>query len=171
MVHRVRIPMIEETMAAVTGLLTIGKRWFNRKDHLPKAHKGFLVDSEQVQTKGRGVDVSSLPEPWGKVSDFLKRYITCERRYQFVYFSDFILLSHLRHQKIINIPYYLLHSLHNMAHFVKKSKHPMNCLSNHKMIGFLIHNRMGIPNVPLPEEEDKKKSMPVVMANPENPIP
>jgi hypothetical protein len=129
------------------------------------------VDGEQVQTKGRGADVSSLPEPWGKVSEFVKRYITCEGRYQVVYFSDFILLSHLRHQKLINIPYYLLHSLHNMAHFVKKSKHPMNCLSNHRLIGLLIHRGMGIPNDPLPEEEEQPIPMPAVIADPEQPNP
>jgi hypothetical protein len=157
----------------VTGLSTIGERWFSRKSHLPEAHKGFLVDDEQVQTKGRGVDVSSLPIPWGKVSEFVKRYITCEGRYQVVYFSDFILLSHLRHQKLINIPYYLLHSLHNMAHFVKKSKNPKNCISNHRLIGLLIRRGMGIPNDPLPEEEEQPNLVPVVMAEPEqlNPMP
>jgi hypothetical protein len=52
MVHRVRIPVTEETVAAVTGLPTTGERWFSRKAHLPKAQKGFLVDDEQVLIKG-----------------------------------------------------------------------------------------------------------------------
>jgi hypothetical protein len=131
MVNGVRILVSEESIASVTGLPRIGDRWFNRKTHLSDAQKGFLVNTDQVQNKGRGVDFNSLPEPWGKVAEFLKRYITCEGRYQVVYFSDFILLSHLRHQKFINIPYFLLHSLHNMAHFEKKSKNPKNCVSNH----------------------------------------
>jgi hypothetical protein len=50
-----------------------------------------------------------------------------------------------------------------MAQFVNKSKHPMNCLSNHILIGLLIHNRMGIPNDPLPEPIP----VPVVTTNPE----
>jgi hypothetical protein len=166
MVHGVRIPVTEETVAVVTGLSTTGTRWFSRKAHLPEAQKGFLMDDEQVQTKGRGADVSSLPKPWGKVSEFVKRYITCEGRYQVVYFSDFILLSHLRHQKLINIPYFLLHSLHNMAHFVKKSKNPKNCLSNHRLIGLLIRKGMGIPNDPLPEVEEQPNPVPIVMDEP-----
>jgi uncharacterized membrane protein YcgQ (UPF0703/DUF1980 family) len=129
------------------------------------------VDSEQVQTKSRGEDVSSLPEPWGKVSKFVKRYITCKGRYQVIYFSYFILLSHLRHQKLINIPYYLIHSLHNMDHFVRKSKHPMNCLSIHKLIWLLIHRGMGIPNDPLPEVEEQPISLHAIIANPEQPNP
>jgi hypothetical protein len=68
MVHGVRIPMTEETVAAMIGFPTTGTRWFIRKAHLPEAQKGFLMDDEQVQTKYRGADVSSLPKPWGKVS-------------------------------------------------------------------------------------------------------
>jgi len=129
MVNGARIPVTEASIVVVIGLPRMGDRWFNRKTHLLDAQKGFLVNTERVQTKGRGVDVNSLPEPWGKVAEFLKRYITCECRYQVVYFFDFILLSHLRHQKLINIPYYLLQSLHNMVCFVKKSKNPKNCVS------------------------------------------
>jgi hypothetical protein len=68
MVHGVRIPVTEETMVVVTGLSTTRKRWFSIKTHLPEAQKGFLMDDEEVQTKGQGANVSSLPKPWGKVS-------------------------------------------------------------------------------------------------------
>jgi hypothetical protein len=166
MVNGVRIPVSEESIVAVTGLPTTGDRWFNRKIHLLDAQKDFLVNNEQIRTKGRGADVNSLPEPWGKVAEFVKRYITCEGRYQVVYFSDFILLSHLRHQKFINIPYYLLHSLNNMAHFVKKSKNPKNCLSNHRLIGLLIRNGMDISNNPLPVVADQPPSIPTDMPGP-----
>jgi hypothetical protein len=55
-----------------------------------------------------------------------------------------------------------------MDHFVKKSKNPMNCLSNHRLIVLLIHNGMGINNDPLPKPipvlaitVDPKQSNPV----------
>jgi hypothetical protein len=48
MVHGVRILVTEEIVAAMIGLSTIGERWFSRKEHLPEANKGFLVDDEQV---------------------------------------------------------------------------------------------------------------------------
>jgi hypothetical protein len=51
MVKGVRIPVSEGSIAAVTGFPRIGDRWFNRKTHLPDEHKGFLVNTEQVQTK------------------------------------------------------------------------------------------------------------------------
>ena len=95
MVNGVRIPVKKASIAAVMGLPRTGDRWFNRKTHLLDAQKGFLVNTKQVQTKGKGEDANSLPEPRGKVVEFLKRYISCEGQYQVVYFSDFILLSNL----------------------------------------------------------------------------
>jgi hypothetical protein len=82
-----------------------------------------------------------------------------------------MLLSHLRHQKLIYIPYFLLHSLHNMAYFVKKSKNPKNCLSNHRLIGLLICKGMSIPNDPLLEVEEKPIHVLAVMADLEQPNP
>ena len=48
MVHGVRIPVMEETIVAVIGLLTTETRWFIRKEHLPEAQKGFFMDNEKV---------------------------------------------------------------------------------------------------------------------------
>jgi hypothetical protein len=60
-----------------------------------------------------------------------------------------------------------------MAHFVKKSKNPKNCLSNHRLIGLLIRKGIGIPNVPLPEVKEQPSPVPIVMNDLEqlNPIP
>jgi hypothetical protein len=61
MVHGVQISVTKESIVAVIGLSTTRVKWFNRKAHLSVAHKGFLMGNERVQTKGRGVDVNSLP--------------------------------------------------------------------------------------------------------------
>jgi hypothetical protein len=63
MVNGVRIPVSEESIVVVTGLPTTGDRWLNRKNHLSNAQKYFLVNNEQIRTKGQGADVNSLPEP------------------------------------------------------------------------------------------------------------
>jgi len=97
-VNAIRILVTEEDIATVTWLPMTGERWFSRKSYLPKAQSDFLAEGEQVRPKGKGIDVMLLPAPWGKVAKFLKWYITCEGRYQVVYNSDFIFLSHLRHQ-------------------------------------------------------------------------
>jgi hypothetical protein len=53
-----------------------------------------------------------------------------------------------------------------MAHFVKKSKNPKNCLSNHRLIGLLIRKGMGISNNPLPAVIDQPPSIPTDMPGP-----
>jgi hypothetical protein len=46
-----------------------------------------------------------------------------------------------------------------MDHFVKKSKSPKNCVSNHRLIGLLIHRGMGISNNPLSIAIDQPQSV------------
>jgi hypothetical protein len=46
-----------------------------------------------------------------------------------------------------------------MARFVKKSKNPKNCVSNHRLIGLLIRRGMGISNNPLPAAADQPQSV------------
>jgi hypothetical protein len=53
-----------------------------------------------------------------------------------------------------------------MAHFVKKSQNPKNCLSNHRLIELLIQKGMGISNNPLPAVVDQPPSIPVDMIGP-----
>jgi hypothetical protein len=55
-----------------------------------------------------------------------------------------------------------------MSHFVKKSKNPKNCLSNHRLIGLLIQKGMGISNNPLPVVVYHPPSM---LANMRGPLP
>ena len=81
----------------------------------------FLVANEQARQEKRGIALQSLPHPWNEVVVFLKKYITCEGRYETVYFSEFPLLSHLRHRALLNIPFYLFKDLHHMAGFVRST--------------------------------------------------
>ena len=52
MVNGVRIPVSEERISTVIGFPRTGDRWFNIKTHLLDAQKAFLIDNEQIQTKG-----------------------------------------------------------------------------------------------------------------------
>jgi hypothetical protein len=99
--------------------------------------------------KGRGVQLSSLPPPWLEVARFIKHYLTCEGRYQVVYQHDFLLLSHLRHNRRVNIPYYLLGCLKNMAHYCRKAKDPTLSLTHHFLVQLLIHRGFAQQNRPL----------------------
>jgi hypothetical protein len=148
-VQGVRIPVTEDDIAQVSGLPVTGIHWFSRKHIILNAQQDFLLPGEQVEPKGRGVRLSSLPPPWPKVTEFVKHYLTCEGRYQVVYQYDFVLLSHLRHARLVNIPYYLLGCLRNMSHYCKQAKNPALSLTHHRLVQLLIQKGFSQQNLPL----------------------
>jgi hypothetical protein len=122
---------------------------FSRKHIILNAQQDFLLPGEQIEPKGRGVRISSLPPPWPKVAKFVKYYLTFEGRYRVVYQHDFVLLSHLRHNRLVNIPYYLLGCLKNMSHYCKKAKDPTLSLTHHHLVQLLIQKGFAQQNPPL----------------------
>jgi hypothetical protein len=98
-VEGVRISVTEEDIAEVSGLPIDGTRIFSRKHIIQNVQQNFFLPEERIVLKGRGVQLSSLPPPWPGVARFIKHYLTCEGRYQVVYQHDFLLLSHLRHNR------------------------------------------------------------------------
>jgi hypothetical protein len=148
-VNGVRISVTEEDIAAVSGLPTDGARIFSRKHTIRGAQQNFFLPEEQVIFKGRGIHLSSLPPPWPGVAKFIKHYLTCEGRYQVVYQHELLLLSHLRHNRHVNIPYYLLGCLRNMVPYCQKAKEPILSLTHHHLCQLLINRGFQQQNHPL----------------------
>lgn len=117
-------------MARVTGLPQTGDRWFVRKVMLP-SRADFLEPGEVVRDGGKGVQRMSLPNPWSEVAYFVRKYFTCEGRHSLLFGYHFKLLTHLRHQRLLNLPYFLLRSLQSMSHNVKHTNNPGASLSHH----------------------------------------
>jgi hypothetical protein len=131
--------VIEQDISAVSGLPMDGTRQFSRKHIIGDVQQSFFLAGERIILKGRGVQLSSLPPPWLEVARFIKHYLTCEGRYQVVYQHDFLLLSHLRHNRRVNIPYFLLGCLKNMAHYCRRAKDPTQSLTHHRLVQLLIN--------------------------------
>jgi hypothetical protein len=135
----VRISVTEQDISVVSGLPMDGTRQFIRKHIIGDVQQSFFLAGERSVPKGRGVQLSSLPPPWPEVARFIKHYLTCEGRYQVVYQHDFLLLSHLRHNRRVNIPYFLLGCLKNMAHYCRRAKDPTQSLTHHRLVQLLIN--------------------------------
>jgi hypothetical protein len=148
-VNGVRISVTEEDIAEVSGLPTDGARIFSRKHIIRGAQQNFFLPEERIIFKGRGVQLSSLPPPWPGVATFIKRYLTCEGRYQVVYQHELLLLSHLRHNRRVNIPYYLLGCLKNMVPYCRKAKDPTLSLTHHRLVQLLIQRGFAQQNPPV----------------------
>jgi hypothetical protein len=147
-VEGVRILVTEEDIAEVSGLPMNDTHWFSRKHIIGTVQQNFFLPEERIVLKGRGVQLNSLPPPWSEVARFIKHYLTCEGRYQVVYQYDFLLLSHLRHNRRVNIPYYLLGYLKNMAHYCRKAKDPTLSLTHHRLVQLFIHRGFAQQNRP-----------------------
>jgi hypothetical protein len=145
----IRISVTEDDIAAVSGLPSDGTHIFSRKHIIRDVQQSFFLPEERIVLKGRGIQLSSLPPPWTEVTKFIKHYLTCEGRYQVVYPHDFLLLSHLRHNKWVNLPYYLLGCLKNMAHYCRKEKDPTLSLTHHHLVQLLINRGFEQQNLPL----------------------
>jgi hypothetical protein len=146
----VRISVTEEDIATVSGLPMDGTRQFSRKHVIGDVQQSFFLAGKRRVPKGRGVQLSSLPPPWPEVARFIKHYLTCEGRYQVVYQHDFLLLSHLRHDKRVNIPYFLLGCLKNMAYYCRRAKDPAQSLTHHRLVQLLINRGFEQQNHPPP---------------------
>jgi hypothetical protein len=145
----IRISVTEQDISAVSGLPMDGTRQFSRKHIIGDVQQSFFLTGERIVPKGRGVQLSSLPPPWPEVARFIKHYLTCEGRYQVVYQHDFLLLSHLRHNRRVNIPYFLLGCLKNMAHYCRRAKDPTQSLTHHRLVQLLINRGFEQQNRPL----------------------
>ena len=137
----------ERAIAKVIRLPRTGECWFYKKKHNWRAAREFLALGEKVQRRSRGVALETLARPWDQVVIFLKRYITYEERYKVFYIYDFVLLSHLRHHRIINMSFFLSQNLKNMAHYAKASRHPLSSLINHWLIKLLIQRCLSQNNL------------------------
>jgi hypothetical protein len=145
----VRISVTEEDIAEDSGLPRDGTRVFSRKHIIKDVQQSFYLPEERIVLKGRGVQLSSLPPPWSGVARFIKHYLTYEGRYQVVYQHDFLFLSHLRHNRRVNIPYYLLGYLKNMAHYCRQEKDPTLSLIHHHLVQLLINRSFEQQNRPV----------------------
>jgi hypothetical protein len=69
-IQGVRILVIEEDIVQVSGLPTNGIHMFSRKHIILNAQQDFLLPGEQIEPKGLGVRLNSLPPPWPKLQNF-----------------------------------------------------------------------------------------------------
>lgn len=84
------------------------------------------------------MDRNLVPSPWQHVALFVQKYITCMGRFTIVFQNHFMILSHLRHRQLLDIPYFLWESLKLVDQFVHRSKHPHACVTNHGLIKLLV---------------------------------
>jgi hypothetical protein len=76
MVRGIRISVTPEILAEVTGLPNTGIQWTGRYTTLKEVVETFTDPGEELDKKGKGLNPSTLREPWKELVGVIQWYIT-----------------------------------------------------------------------------------------------
>ena len=85
-----------------------------------------------------GVARSWLKSPWDEIAYHVQKYVTCEGRFSFVFLYYIRILQHLNQEKLMDMPYYLLHNLKKISMQVRKNKNKERSMYHHGFIKMLV---------------------------------
>jgi hypothetical protein len=120
-VGNLTIRISEDIIAHVTGLPQIGERYFKTKRFKDKSWPSFISRSRVATVNWKkGIPRSWLIHPWDELTYLIQKFITCGVRFSIIYLYHIKLLQHLKGDCEINMPYFLLQRLSNMAKAVQK---------------------------------------------------
>ena len=123
LVGNVSFRISEDTIAQSLGISPEGEKYFKTKQFRENSCTQFLSRSRVSSVNWKkGVPRSWLVHPWDEMVYIIQKFITCEGRYSIVYLYHIKLLLHLKGQRIINLPYFLLQSLNKMSKTIQKHK-------------------------------------------------
>jgi hypothetical protein len=102
------------------GLPQTGEKWFKNKSIDLRAWTPFLIRNRQKPNWVAGVPRVWLKDPWKDLAFLIQKYITCEGRFSLIFLYHIRILLHLKGEKLLNMPYYLLKSLTKMSKAIQK---------------------------------------------------
>ena len=109
----------EEFISKATKLPQTGERWFKGSRIDKKKFKQFLLPlSKEYAHLKLSFPIKYLRNQWRAPFEVISRYISCDGRYSNVQLYHMRILKALKGLKL-NLPYFLLHSLHKMAVMVQ----------------------------------------------------
>ena len=132
----------ENFISQVTGLPQIGEKWFKKQHMDEKAWTLYINKSRKAHNQVHGVARSWLKSPWDELAYLIQKYVTCEGCFNLVFLYHIRILQHLNQKKLIDMPYYLLHSLQKMSMQVKKNKNKERSMYHHGLIKMLVEHEL-----------------------------
>jgi hypothetical protein len=116
----VQLEVTEHSLSLATGLPVKGQKW-SKSYKVNDVPWTLLFRSPTVRSCCRGLPANMLKPCWYDLLMILKQFVTCERRYGFVF------LFHLRFLMVfmgfdLSMPHYLHQSLFKMAKKYKRSQ-------------------------------------------------
>ena len=107
-----------------------------------KAWTLYINKSRKACNWVNGVARSWLKSPWDELAYLVQKYVTCEGQFNLVFLYHISILQHLNQEKLMDMPYYLLHSLKKMSMQVKKNKNKEMSMYHHDFIKMLVEHEL-----------------------------
>jgi hypothetical protein len=100
--------------------------------------ESFEKLGEEFDKKGKGLNPTTLSEPWRELAGVVKRYITCYGRYDVVRPRHLKMMAVLKQRLVLNLPFFFNSMLHEVAGRTQKSKDPANVISHHGLVKLIV---------------------------------
>jgi hypothetical protein len=142
MVRGIQISVTPKILAEVTGLPNMGIQWTGRYTTLKEAVETFTDPGEELDKKGKGLNPSTLREPWKELAGIIQWYITCDGRYDIIRPRHLKLLAALKQRLVLNLPFFLNAILHEVALRTQKSKDPVVVISHHRLVKLITNKAL-----------------------------
>jgi hypothetical protein len=135
--------VIEENMSAATEIPPCGERWFKGMPLDAWCYKYFIKQdclSGEIET---GVPSRYLQEPFRKILGAIRKYFTCEGRFERIHSHHIRLLMHFTGRRPLNIPFFLHQSLREMVDNARTEANPLKKkLSHVSLVKLLVDEEL-----------------------------
>jgi len=136
----IKFSVMESFIVEAKELPKQGERWFKNKEFHGESWKVILRNPDMDFIVFRKeIPISTLKNKWGNILLILQKLITCEGRFGFMYVCHIHLLMNFLENGTINLPFFLLNSLRNMAtNFQKKIESIETTMYHHGLVKILV---------------------------------
>jgi hypothetical protein len=84
-----------------------------------------------------------LKDPWKDLAFLIQKYVTCEGCFSLIFLYHIIILLHLKGEKILNMPYFLIKYLTKMSKSIqKKNKNVDRSLYHHGLVKIIVKSEL-----------------------------
>jgi hypothetical protein len=95
-----------------------------------------------LDKKGKGLNPSTLREPWKELARIIQRYITCDGRYDVIRPHHLKLMASLKQRLVLNLPFFMNVILHEVAFITQKYKDPVTVIIHHRLVKLITNKSL-----------------------------
>lgn len=116
-VRGLRVDTLDVAVVEVSELPMVGEDFLVWSNAII-AWNEFIWPREELDSSSQGTKRLSLPWLWASVVVYIIKYLTCDGRQSLLYTINFKLISHLHHERLMNVPNFL-YNLLKIIFFIK----------------------------------------------------